>query len=535
MKSTFDTAATAPQIVRTAYERLKTRFHLMSNLFAAAEMLGIDAAVTMPSGSGAARDEQFVTLSTVRNEILTAPETARLIKDIHDRDYAGLSADEKRNATLMRRMWVHASGLPPELVAAEARIYSEGERLHTEFDYKGDWARMESWYQDAFDVARRIGQAKQPLLNSSSPYEALLDFYAPGFSDKAVSDIFASLEAQLPAVIAAAVKAQAQNPPPLVPQGPFPVAQQQELVQRIARALGFDDTRGGMYLINGHPSMVGVPDDARLTYNLDENNFIDGVFTIAHEVGHAMYIQNLPSAWRYQPAGDFFGMALHESQARVIEVQACHTSEFFQFLEREARDVFGRADDPSLDAANLERLANRVQPSLIRTEADEVTYPAHIILRHKLEKALINGEIEVADLPRVWNENMERLLGVTPPDTAKGCQQDVHWPCAMIGYFPAYTLGDIAAAQFFAAACRSNPDIKTEIAKGNFKPLTSWLRENVQGKGSLLDNDALFVAATGKKLDTADYIAHIKARYLGDGPDVPQRKPVPKGTGSSLC
>ncbi|MDE2336178.1 MAG: peptidase M32, partial [Alphaproteobacteria bacterium] len=209
------------------------------------------------------------------------------------------------------------------------------------------------------------------------------------------------------------------------------------------------------------------------------------------------------------------GMAVHESQSGIMERNAAHEPEFFQYLEKLAREIFNRPNDPALSAANLQLLANQVNPSFIRIEADELTYPAHILLRYKLEKGLVEGTLAVENLPQAWNDGIKNLLGITPPDNSKGCMQDVHWPTGAIGYFPAYALGNMIAAQLYAAATKAHPEITRELAAGNFKPLLGWLRDNVHSKGSELTTDALMIAATGEKLNAKYYLDHLSRRYAG--------------------
>ena len=226
-----------------------------------------------------------------------------------------------------------------------------------------------------FGRARQLRRQRQPL-QRGQVYEALLDTFSPGISEAMVSREFDALEKALPSLIREATQRQAVAPAPIPLNGSFPRAEQEELCRRLAGRLGFDFNRGVLNLIHGHPSAGGSPDDTRITTGCDEADFTKAVYSAVHEGGHGLYQQNMPKEWRYQPAGDCRGMNLHESQSRIIEVQACHTPEFFRYLDREAREVFKRPDDPALSAENLERLMNRVTPSLIRIYADELTYPA---------------------------------------------------------------------------------------------------------------------------------------------------------------
>jgi carboxypeptidase Taq len=306
---------------------------------------------------------------------------------------------------------------------------------------------------------------------------------------------------------------QQSAPPPVAPPGPFPVPAQRALCERLMRRIGFD-FEGGRLDVSLHPFCGGVPEDVRITTRFDEADFARSLMGVLHETGHALYEKGLPAAWRHQPVGEARGMALHESQSLLIEMLACRSREFITFAAPLMREAFG-ADGPAWDAANLHRLAIRVAPGLIRVDADEVTYPAHVILRYRLERDFVAGRLAVDDLPEAWNAEMRALLGIIPPDDTRGCLQDIHWYDGAWGYFPTYTLGALAAAQLFEAALAAMPDIPAAIRRGDFAPLLAWLGENVHAKGSLLPAEELIRAATGRPLGTAAFRRHLERRYLG--------------------
>jgi carboxypeptidase Taq len=277
-------------------------------------------------------------------------------------------------------------------------------------------------------------------------------------------------------------------------------------------AVGFDFEHGRLDT-SLHPFCGGVPEDVRITTRYDEHDFMKALMGVLHETGHAMYERGLPAAWRLQPIGAAPSMALHESQSLLIEMQACRSPAFVGFMAPLARETFG-GDGPAWTTENLVRVYNRVAPGFIRVDADEVTYPAHVILRYRLERRLIAGEMELDDLPGAWNAGMRELLGVTPPDDRLGCLQDIHWYDGAWGYFPTYTLGAIAAAQLFAAATAAAPDIPAALGRGDFRPLMAWLRENVHAWGAYHATDDLLEHATGRPLDPKTFEAHLQARYL---------------------
>jgi carboxypeptidase Taq len=232
-----------------------------------------------------------------------------------------------------------------------------------------------------------------------------------------------------------------------------------------------------------------------------------------HETGHALYERGLPAAWARQPVGEAAGMAAHESQSLIVEMQACRSDAFLTWLGPELLSAFG-GDPAPYRPDNLARLWRRVERGFIRVDADEMTYPAHVILRFRLEQALVAGSLAVADLPAAWNDGFHALLGMVPPDDAHGCLQDIHWYDGAIGYFPSYTLGAMAAAQLMAAARREVANLDAALGRGDLSPLLAWLRAKVHGRGSLFEFNDLLSEATGKPLDPADFEAHLTARYL---------------------
>jgi carboxypeptidase Taq len=427
-----------------------------------------------------------------------------------------LSVQDQVNLSLMARAWTCSTALPESLVREKARLEMEGNSLHTQYRDSGNWAVMKPVYEQAFAVSRQVGAILKDKLGFATAYEALLDQFNPGLKLSTVASEFAKLETALPPMIAEAMARQGKRSP-VLPIGNIPIDRQARLNHRILLALGFDETRGVFYSGDMHPLSDGTPDDSRLTTRYFENNFLDGLSTTTHETGHSLYEQGTPLEWRYQPAGHTMGMDIHESQSMVIQYHATMIPEFIDYLSAEAMREFGHSfqGDPALSAANLANTLFQVQPSFIRVQADELTYPAHIILRFNLERAIIEGSLSVNDLPDAWNDGMTKIFGITPPDPSKGHMQDVHWPTLSIGYFPAYTLGAMGAAQFFAAATKSHPQIRSEIGQGNFSTLRNWLKENVHKHGSLLTQDQLFTVATGEPLNAGYYMNHLSRRYLG--------------------
>jgi carboxypeptidase Taq len=345
-----------------------------------------------------------------------------------------------------------------------------------------------------------------------APYDALLDQFEPDGRSGRIDLLFAELESFLPGLLQRVLERQMKQPAPLPLDGPFPVEAQRRLGVGMMKAVGFDFGKGRLD-VSAHPFTGGTPDDVRLTTRYDESDFARALMGVLHETGHGMYEAGLPAAWRHQPVGRARGMALHESQSLLLEMQACRGRPFITFAAQRMRDAFG-GSGPAWDADNILRLYTTVKPGFIRVDADEVTYPLHVILRYRLERALIAGDLSLEDLPAAWNDGIERGLGIRPPTDTLGCLQDIHWPDGAWGYFPTYTLGALAAAQLFQAACAADPDIEPGLSRGDFAPLYRWLRTNVHGKGASVSTDDLLRAATGATLETASFRRHLERRYL---------------------
>ena len=274
--------------------------------------------------------------------------------------------------------------------------------------------------------------------------------------------------------------------------------------------VGFD-TNFGRIDVSPHPVTVGVPDDIRITTRYKDGDFTESLMAVLHETGHALYERGLPKDWRGQPVGEARGMTLHESQSLLMEMQASRSDAFLTFAAPVIRKAFG-GTGPAWSEDNLRRIYRKVEPGLIRVEADEVTYPAHILLRYDLERAMLADDLQVADLPGAWAEGVKKWLGLDVPDDRDGCMQDIHWYGGDFGYFPTYTLGALAAAQLFAAATGDGPAILSAIGKGDFAPLLAWLRASVHGWGPKLSTQEILSRATGEPLGTAPFTRPPRAR-----------------------
>lgn len=491
----------------TAYARLTDRFSRIATLHEASSMLGWDAASMMPPGGGAARGDQLAVLAGLAHQQLTAPAVA------DDLDEAGTADEPWRaaNLRLMRHTYRRATALPGDLVEATARANAACEQVWREARRTSDFALVRPLLTDVVNLTRQAASAMGATLGMA-PYDALMDGYQPGIASADVAPVFARYVTWLQDALPRAEARQNAAPQPLPLTGSFPADLQEALCRRLSERAGLVFTHARLDR-STHPFCGGTPTDIRITTRYDEADPAQAIMGVLHETGHALYERGLPAAHARQPVGEAAGMGAHESQSLIIEMQACRSDAYLAWLGPELHAVFG-GDAAPYDPANLARLWRRVHRGFIRVDADEMTYPAHVILRFRLEQALIGGTLDVADLPSAWNEGLHALLGITPPDDAQGCLQDIHWYDGAFGYFPSYTLGAMAAAQLMAAARRAVPEIDAALGRGDHGPLVGWLRANVHGQGSLLGFNDLLRAATGKPLDPSDFEAHLTSRYL---------------------
>jgi carboxypeptidase Taq len=491
------------------YEQLEQEFRRLHAFRGALSLLRWDAAVMMPRGSSDVRGEQLAALETEHHALLTTPKVARLL----ERAEAGASQlDDWPLANLreMRRQRDHAIATPPSLISRLAKATARAEAFWVEAKKANDFKLLAPHLEEVVhlvrDKAALLGQAR-----GLAPYDALVDGYTPGISAADIDTIFKALSRKLPGLINQAIEVQAAYAP-LPFTGKFTVARQRSLAMDVLKSLGFPFDRGRLDE-SEHPFTEGVPGDIRVTTRFDLSDPFSGLLGAVHETGHAMYDLGLPLKWRDQPVGRDRGLALEESQSLLFEMNLCRSRAFVKYL-RPLLEKYLQVAGPEWQEANLYRLLIRVRRSCIRMDADELTYPAHIMLRYELEKKMLEGSLPVADLPEAWNANLEQRLGIRPANDVEGCLQDIHWAVGHFGYFPSYALGAVIAGQLHEAMRAANPALDEEIAAGQFGGVMDWLRDNVHGIGARLPVQELIKQATGKPLTAAAYIRYLESKYL---------------------
>ena len=501
---------TAPAPQPDAYQRADHRFALAGKLSAAGAMLGWDAQTQMPRGGAWARAEQMGALTEVTADLIGSHAAGDELAEAEGMAGA-LTPAERANLKEMRRLQAHAAAAPKELQAAKSRLSQNLQALWVEAKANNDWPSFAAPFAELLTVIREIAAAKAQALGLT-PYGAMIDENDPGVGEAMIDPIFADLAASLPPLIAQVRERQARWPAP-IPFGDATVERQAALSHRLAAAVGHDPRN---FRIDQAPHPFSVPHspgDVRFTTRYDVGNLHYAVMATLHEAGHAMYEFNLPRDLAFRPAGLARGASMHESQSLSLEMIAGRSREFLAFLSPLMGEAFG-GDPARWSLANVQNAWRRLDDGYIRVEADEISYPLHVILRYRLEQALMAGDLQVPDIPGAWNELFEKLIGRTPPSLAEGCLQDIHWAAGLIGYFPNYALGSVLAAQLFERALADDPEILPALGRGDFTPYFAWVRPHVHERASLIDFSTLVSEATGRPLDTGAFKRHLTRRYL---------------------
>ena len=474
-----------------------------------AAIAGWDQAAMMPPEGNEARGAAMAELAVLLHETLTAPHLATALATA-----ATEVTDPVERASVreMARQWKSANLLPASLVEAKSLASSRCEHAWRTQRRAHDWTGFLANWRPVVACARQEATLFAEATGLSR-YDALVDRYEPGMTSAIIEPMFAELKRWLPTLIADVLAKQAGEQV-IAPTGTFAIADQRALGLEIMGLLGFDFEAGRLD-VSTHPFCGGVAEDVRITTRYRDDDFIQAMMGIVHETGHARYEQRLPRAWVHLPLGQARSAGVHESQSLSFEMQLGRSRPFLALIAPLVRKHLG--DQPAFTVDNLAMIYTRVRPGFIRTDSDELTYPAHIILRFEIERALIDGEIEPEDVPALWAEKMQAYLGIdTRGNYADGCLQDIHWTDGAFGYFPSYTLGAMYAAQYFAALRGEVPDLDARIAAGDLAPIFAWLERHIWSQASRWETTELIERATGAPLAATHFERHLRARYLGD-------------------
>jgi carboxypeptidase Taq len=484
------------------YRELLEKVRELSTLEQAASLLAWDEQTYMPPGGSADRARQKAELSGVIHERLTSKGMGRLIRALRKQE---LSAD---GAVILReteRKWRRASSIPGDLVREVAHTQSMAIEAWAKARQNSQFKVLKPWLGRMISLKQREAEY---VGYRAVPYDALLDDFEPGMRSKDLDAIFSRLKAKL---VPMAIKLlEEPQPAPIKPSGRCPLEGQRAFIMQLCTSMGFDMGRGRIDA-SQHPFTMGAGNDVRITVRYDECDPLYATMPALHETGHALYEQGFLEKYYGTPLADAVSAGIHESQSRLWENMVGRGMPFWSFHYPALRKAFPGMGKISLP--DFYRGMNAVRRSFIRTESDEVTYNLHIMLRYDVESAVLAGKLKVGEIPSYWNERFEEYLGITVPDDARGCLQDIHWAIGSFGYFPTYALGNLYAAQFWAAARRRVPGLEKCIASGDTGPLLGWLRKNVHRHGKRYEAAELMEKATGKKLSEDYFIGYVKEKY----------------------
>ncbi len=491
------------------YKTLLARAKEIALVDSATALLNWDEETFMPRQALPFRAEQLAYFSGWSHRQFTAPEVGDWIKSCEDHAFAP-DSDEATNTREWRRAYDRATKLPPELVEEFNRATTLARDAWAEARKRSEFAHFQPHLEKLLQLSRQMAD-KWGFVECA--YDALLDGHERGARASQLKELFAKFRPALVAVLGLAVENSEAIPESFL-EGDYPIAAQQAFNREVAEAFGFDFNAGRIDTTT-HPFCTGLgPGDTRLTTRYNERDFTESFYGVLHEAGHGLYDQGLKSEHHGTPLGSACSMGIHESQSRLWENHVGRSVDFWEHWHPRACHHF-----PALSKFSPEQIAraiNRVSPSFIRVEADQVTYDLHIILRFELELKLIEGSLKVADLPGVWNEEFTKMLGLKVPDDARGCLQDIHWSLGAFGYFPTYTLGNLNAAQLMHRAAQDLPGLDSELRTGCYRSLLGWLREKIHTPGQRYEPPELMRRATGEDTRSRYHLDYLRRKFLGE-------------------
>lgn len=484
----------------TALENLKSRLFDINAMQAAISIMDWDQQTYMPRGGAEARSEHLSRLSRLSHASLTSDETLKFLETASPEQ-----SDDVAMLRVVKRRIDLATKLPGELVAEKARLGAVGHELWVKARAENNFATFAPTLETMFDIAR---QEAEYFGYKDDIYDALLDQYEEGATAADVRTMFNAIKGpQVELLKAVSEKPQIDDS---ALHGTWEESKQKAFTETIVKALGFDMNRGRQDKAP-HPFCTGWSvGDIRLTTRY-KPYVGSAIFGSMHEAGHGMYEQGSPQRFDRTPLAGGVSLGIHESQSRLWENIVGRSKSFWTAFLPGLVDTFPALN--SFSAETFYRAINRVQPSFIRVEADELTYNLHVLVRFEIESAILKRELEVKDMPEAWNAKYKEYLGITPSTDAEGCLQDVHWSMGSIGYFPTYTMGNLLSYQFWRTLQKDIPNTEDLMANGNFAPILEWLQSNIYVKGQSIQPKELVKSVTGKPMDPTDYLDGLKAKY----------------------
>lgn len=486
-----------------AYSALDAHFRSVTALGQVAGLLGWDQETTMPEGSAAQRGEWMGALSTAIHEKRTDARVGEWLDALNGAELGPVQAATVRQ---VRRTFERQSRVPAALAAKLAKEISTAQVLWAKARAENDFAMFRDTLALVLDLRREEAAA---LAQGGTPYEALLEDYEPGMAEADLADLLGGLREGLVELRLAIMESDVQIPDLTEV---FPADKQTAIARELATAFGYDWTRGRLDFAV-HPFSSGSGNDVRITTRVAERDPFNCFYSTIHEVGHAIYEQGVNQDYALTPLGRGASMGVHESQSRILENQLGRSREFCSFLYARMRDAFG--DFGVADEDTFYAVVNKVRKGFIRTEADEVQYNLHVLLRFDLERDLIAGKLEVDDLEEAWNARFEADFGYQVEKPSNGVLQDVHWSCGLFGYFPTYSLGNIYAGELYARLRADVPTLDNDLGQGQTVPAMAWLRERIHQHGSFYEPTEVMRLAVGHVPTAGPLLTYLKEKFGG--------------------
>jgi len=492
----------------SAYSRVEELYGKVSSLAGVIGILGWDANTMMPKLSSKYRGEEIALLQRIANKMLSSNKLGELLSSV---DLSKCNEWEESNVRLIKRSRDDVLAVDPDILENLTKASMECESKWRGARKENNFKSLIPYFSKVVDLVREVAKSRGDYFHCSH-YDALIGMYDPGRKTAEIEKTVQGIKEFLPDFIQKVIEKQKSWEIHKFGSDVFPAEKQKELALECMSAVGFDFGRGRLD-VSAHPFCGGGTQDTRITTRYDEKDFLSGLMGIMHETGHALYEQNLPIKYYNQAVGGNLGMSVHESQSLFVEIQVSRSKEFLEFVLPKVLKTFD-VSGPQYSIDNLYKMLNKVQPSFIRVDSDEVTYLAHVILRFELEKEIISGNLKIQDLPGAWNEKMKEYLGITPANDSEGCMQDIHWYSGGFGYFPTYMFGTMLASQFFTAMNKDVTDVSEKVRVGEFKPIMEWLEKNIHSQGSLSPASDLVRKVTGTNIDTEAYKEYLTKKFL---------------------
>ncbi|MFQ5836246.1 MAG: carboxypeptidase M32 [Candidatus Bathyarchaeia archaeon] len=499
----------------SSYKKLLGKVKDIFVLQSAASIVYWDMETMMPPKGIKLRSLQLAMLSRVGHKMSTDPEIGVLLEEIMKHpEYDRLDAVQKRNLYLTKKHYDEQTKLPEELVAEISKQEAITVDTWKKAKTAKDFSMFKPELEKLVDLKKKAAEILMKVKETATPYDALIDVFEPKMTSENISKVFGELKKGLISLLRKC-EASTKRPNISILKRRVPVDIQRKIAKSIAEFVGYDiesKKAGGRIDETEHPFTTGYYDDVRITTHYYEDNFTSAIFSTLHEGGHAVYDQNLNPKWIFQPVGTACSMGFQESQSRFVENIVGRSREFWIYFLPKLKELTGSVlSDVDLD--RFVHAVNRVKPSKIRVEADEVTYCLHVILRFNLERDLFADKIAVAELPQIWNQSYKKYLGVDVENDSEGVMQDTHWASGLYGYFPTYALGNIYSGQILARMEKDLQEWRNQISNGNFRDVKQWLVKNVHSCGDLYDPADLIKRITGEGLSVKPYLNYLYEKY----------------------